>query len=289
MRTAKRERCVTSSNCLMGSDASFQGTHYFIAVQILSNAGTVNHRYYHDIESYYWVLLWILLRHTEHNLGQGQCEKIFKLDEGTISADTKWSWLSTPPYRAAATLIFKDNKPLTDLMLAFKALVKQQIELIGKGAEPVLTHDAVLEMFEHALDQEGWPTEDYVACYLLDAVQGSASGKEPRTAFPQPNFCANQPRPSPAPPIARNAFSLPPNPSRLPRKCRSDALLAQSILEGIVGLGTSSDSTASSPLTLPGPQEHDRNIGPSRRRKVAVPSTHRASPVMDPSGYSAYI
>ncbi len=263
----------------MGSDASFQGTHYFIAYEILCGAGTVIHRHYHDIESCYWVLLWIVLRHTEHNLGQEYCEKILYFASANHSAALKWSWITAPLVgRNVAALEFKDNQPLTGLMMAFKDLVKRQLVLIGTDSKPVLTYDAVLEIFEQALEQEGWPEEDYVAFYLLDAVQGSASGKQPPTVFPQPSLVANPYRLKLAPPIARNALSAPANAFRLPRKRGSSALIAESITKGTVVLGTSSDSTAPGPSTL---QERDRSIGPSKHRKVAVPS-HSAAPVMVP-------
>lgn len=47
-----------------------QGTTYFMAVELLiaqnDNLPTV-HSACHDLESFYWLLVWLILRHTDHD------------------------------------------------------------------------------------------------------------------------------------------------------------------------------------------------------------------------------
>lgn len=283
-RKERTVRCCAHRVCLLILMLSLQGTHYFIAHEILARSGgrSVIHRHYHDIESHYWVLLWIILRHTEHNLGQGYCDMVFTLASAGKSADAKMLWLIRRKSEEGYTLEIEDNKPLTDLMHAYKLLVKRNVVNLADEVDetPVLTHDAVLEIFDHALEQEGWPAKDYVACHLLNSTQDSASGAEPRSVFPQPGFVAFQPHP--AAPSGRNAISAPADPCRLGRKRSSSVLMEETIPEGAA---VSSDYATAGPSTLS--QERDRSVGPSKRLKVASPS-HSASAVMGPPPVPAH-
>lgn len=50
-----------------------QGTYHFMALALVNPLVTVAaHDYHHDLESFFWVLLWITLRHTEHDHENGK-------------------------------------------------------------------------------------------------------------------------------------------------------------------------------------------------------------------------
>ncbi|KAI0750186.1 hypothetical protein C8Q80DRAFT_1166504 [Daedaleopsis nitida] len=66
------------------------GTYFFIACQLLDRK-LIIHDARHDLESFFWVLIWVILRHTEHEHYRGDeaCGLYFKLGDADVSRGAK--------------------------------------------------------------------------------------------------------------------------------------------------------------------------------------------------------
>ncbi len=147
------------------------------------------HNVHHDIESFYWVFMWVILRHTAHTheLGHAACATYFKFGNDREIYHAKIGLLLDSSEEDIAV---KDNAPLSHLISAFTALVRNST-LGLRCAEPVpLTHDAVLALFEEALDMSGWPVDDAALPVTLpdtqtDVMLNKASGPKLSTDVPK--------------------------------------------------------------------------------------------------------
>ncbi|TBU56638.1 hypothetical protein BD310DRAFT_604670 [Dichomitus squalens] len=159
---------VALSELLVGDDDGGElkertGTFHFMSTRLV--AGTLAHSPYHDLQSFYWVLLWIVLRHTDHThpLGDKACPSIFQLgDENCVGA--KVIWLSSPK---CMDLSVRDNVPLTVLLREFGNLCLRKM---FQDNDP-LDYDEILAVFDKVLDSEEyrslWPTDDAPKPYKL--------------------------------------------------------------------------------------------------------------------------
>ena len=142
-----------------------------MAIRILENMALF-HDIPHDMESFYWVLLWVALRHTEHSRGQKRCEEIFVYGDDKLAGHQKWQWIDCLmnvilPGVEYCPLVFVNSEPLTFLLEEFRLLVKDQYM---RPSEDILTHDAVLALFDQALGLGGWSTQcDRIPCTLPDS------------------------------------------------------------------------------------------------------------------------
>ncbi|KAI0656414.1 hypothetical protein C8Q70DRAFT_921713 [Cubamyces menziesii] len=153
------------------------GTLYYMAVELLEKQDVI-HNTGHDLESFYWVLLWVVLRHTHCALngqeGEALCANVFVAGNAYRSAWGKTSWvqmsLRTP-------LVVQGNDPLTKLIADFNRLLFQSDgALMGALFGPQgpsaasLTYQSVLALFDAALAPEmKWPSNDWKRCSLLDS------------------------------------------------------------------------------------------------------------------------
>ncbi|KAI0706499.1 hypothetical protein C8Q76DRAFT_860643 [Earliella scabrosa] len=144
------------------------GTHYHIAIELLSSKTPVVHATRHDLESFHWVLLWILLRHASHNLGEAFWKTIF------VSGGSDWAGAAHKSF----WIICHDDEltlsanapPLTTLVEDFRELVK--VAYVDKTRS--LAYDSVLGIFRKAVETPGWPEDDFsVRCTLLDTTGGT--------------------------------------------------------------------------------------------------------------------
>ncbi|TFK88995.1 hypothetical protein K466DRAFT_546057 [Polyporus arcularius HHB13444] len=145
------------------------GTYYFMAVEILRSR--VVHGVHHDLESLYWVLVWIVLRHTVHNLSVTQAQGVFVFGIDRQSAGMKVEWVSSQ----VDEFEIPGNEPLTKLLRDMALLVIKSIGTKTSKPEP-LTHDAVIQLFDEALASPGWPEIDFVPCQWLDKSHASVPG-----------------------------------------------------------------------------------------------------------------
>ncbi|KAH9856229.1 hypothetical protein C2E23DRAFT_508200 [Lenzites betulinus] len=141
------------------------GTYYFIASDLLHPDAPVHfrvHAVHHDLESYIWVLLWIVLRHTAHThrKGTGACAALFRCADDMDAAVKKTAWICER-YKFGP-LVIKDNAPLTDLL---KTLHDAMFDALIGRVKCNLTYATVLGAFKTAIDRDDWPTHDGSLAY----------------------------------------------------------------------------------------------------------------------------
>ncbi|KAI9069096.1 hypothetical protein FKP32DRAFT_1600109 [Trametes sanguinea] len=123
----------------------------------------------HDIESFYWLLLWVVLRHTHCYRRQNEDGEAIRrrlrydpdVDDASLDVlcGSRIMWLDKP-----TELTVVDNKPLTVLIECFNELVavsrahRRYPEAVPKVE---VTYGAVLAAFDEALLMEGWPENDW--------------------------------------------------------------------------------------------------------------------------------
>ena len=116
------------------------------------------HGVHHDLESFYWVLLWIVLQYTDydHPAGQSAHSDIFK-HGAEASFTSKLVWLHGG---ARAKLSIRNNLPLTRLLKEFGDLCAHKV----LADVDLLDYDEVLEIFDRMLDSDEystqWPVDD---------------------------------------------------------------------------------------------------------------------------------
>ncbi len=169
----RKERTVSFSPVMRASQylpsLHWQGTYYFMAMEILD--GRVVHGVHHDLESLYWVLVWIVLRHTVHNLSVAQAQGVFIFGEDTDSVGKKFVWVN----KQVDKFDIPGNQPLVKLLRAMGDLVFKNYGTKFMKPEP-MTHDAVIQLFDEALASSGWPEIDFVPCQWLDKSHASVPG-----------------------------------------------------------------------------------------------------------------
>ena len=139
--------------------------------ELLAPPDPVVHDVRHDIHSFYWVLIWVVLRHTVHNMPRHRkgahpsetCARVFKQGSSEEAADAKRAWV----YHESKFLVITGNGPLTTLVKEFGAL------LGSNSGEPdvPLDHDGVLAVFDRALARQDWPkSKDGPVRYTLPTL-----------------------------------------------------------------------------------------------------------------------
>ncbi|KAI9069099.1 hypothetical protein FKP32DRAFT_1671659 [Trametes sanguinea] len=143
--------------------------YHFMAIPLLDFYADIPDDIVHDIESYYWVLLWVVLRHTRSHRhakedGEILCKKLFKAyydDDSACGAKIGWLLHKLP-------LTVLDNEPLSTLNHRFKMMVAfSQTDLFHPIPRARLTYSAVLEAFDEALAKDAWPKDDWKPYGLL--------------------------------------------------------------------------------------------------------------------------
>ncbi|KAI0648836.1 hypothetical protein C8Q79DRAFT_1007418 [Trametes meyenii] len=135
------------------------GTYYFMAVEMLKVPDII-HNTHHDLESFYWVLLWVVVRHTDHGQGTDICNAIFKYGNDWDSANAKKGWLDD------AVFDIPNNKPLSFLLKELTRLVQFNFPR-QNIPQTLLDYDSVLNIFNEALEMDSWPENDWKPCDLL--------------------------------------------------------------------------------------------------------------------------
>ncbi|KAH9940673.1 hypothetical protein B0H21DRAFT_824728 [Amylocystis lapponica] len=129
------------------------GTLLFMAIAFLNLKGEeVVHFVQHDLESFYWVLVWIVLRNTRytHPDSPTTCDMLFGGENECVCKGDKLEWISSRHF-----VDVKDNQPLTLLLLVLTRFVARAY---NKGK--ALTYESVLTMFENVLASDDWPKDD---------------------------------------------------------------------------------------------------------------------------------
>ncbi|KAH9910419.1 uncharacterized protein B0H18DRAFT_1130158, partial [Fomitopsis serialis] len=130
------------------------GTFYFMAVEVLR--GGVIHQARHDLESFFWLLVWLVFRHTRHNRSDPHAllRALFDGPSDFTCALMKIGFLGS-------SFAVHDNEPLSALLDEFSTLCEGNFhKRASKTAPSPLTYDAVLDIFDRALARTDWPEND---------------------------------------------------------------------------------------------------------------------------------
>ncbi|KAJ7043810.1 hypothetical protein C8F04DRAFT_1070472 [Mycena alexandri] len=159
------------------------GTLPFMAIQILDNenmaeSDRVSHQPCHDLESIYWLLVRMILRHTPHidPAGALACSQLFG-PTGTLSK-RGWSTLRTP---------INPQLPLFELVEGLQEQVSAQNRepKTGKyqmGLEPLpITYEAFRSIFDAELAAPGWPTNDAMIPFKVPSLKTASNQSEARS------------------------------------------------------------------------------------------------------------
>ena len=117
----------------------------------------ITHEARHDLESFYWLLVFILLRHTNHGhrLGKAAFGSLFTVVDWYIFGTTKWGWITNP----TVPLTIPGNAPLNELLEEFRVVLRGNLSQTPP-AERHVTHSRILALFDKALAAENWPKND---------------------------------------------------------------------------------------------------------------------------------
>ncbi|KAJ7717062.1 hypothetical protein DFH07DRAFT_346875 [Mycena maculata] len=158
------------------------GTFSFLAIQILGNT-EVPHNASHDLESVYWLLVWIILRHTTFpGRTPTACHELFDHDTTAAFALKKdWMHRQTP---------LDTTHPLYDVTEELRDRVAKQNPQVNPPAttrlsrarppqqQPTpavpLCHADVLEVFRLALEELEWPACDKAEHFIPPDTRKSA-------------------------------------------------------------------------------------------------------------------
>ncbi|KAI0729233.1 hypothetical protein C8Q72DRAFT_993433 [Fomitopsis betulina] len=159
------------------------GTLLFMAIEVLRTC--VAHEVHHDLESFFWLLIWVVFRHTAHSQSS-DCElflTLFGPQTAAGSAAAKYLFLAHLDQDHEWSV--PGNKPLNTLIAKFKVLVADQNPVRG-GTDPrapvYLTYESVLAIFNEALADSSWPTDDKALPFSLPKSMNSSQSENKNTA-----------------------------------------------------------------------------------------------------------
>ncbi|KAF7357583.1 Pkinase-fungal domain-containing protein [Mycena sanguinolenta] len=146
----------------------FTGTFPFVAIEMIDsfNAKTL-HGSHHDLESFYWLIIWMILRHTDHKHPNDElaCSKLF--DHST--SDVKRGWLMRKQ--------FTQDLPLFQLANALREQLLDQYPPESSRSKrreaENLTYENVLADFDQHLKSNAWPTDDKALPYIAPSADPS--------------------------------------------------------------------------------------------------------------------
>ncbi|KAJ6466297.1 hypothetical protein C8R45DRAFT_754839, partial [Mycena sanguinolenta] len=143
------DRAMTSEYTLPDKSLrDFTGTFPFVAIE-MNGISDESHGEHHDLESFYWLIIWMILRHTNHQHHHGDlaCTKLF---DSTVTAKRGWLQINE---------LGSLNSPLLQLAEKLRHLLLKQNPPQGPwNILPVkLTHENVLADFDQQLRSNAWP------------------------------------------------------------------------------------------------------------------------------------
>ncbi|KAJ7281814.1 hypothetical protein C8J57DRAFT_1298618 [Mycena rebaudengoi] len=154
------------------------GTFAFLALQLLRAAAdkrSITHTVEHDLESFYWLLVWIILRHNTnhgHPAGLLACHQLFDAATDFHAASQKGEWL-LEQLPMENTLLFSVVEALRDTLEHHYAYMHEQQKL-EKPAPLIrqrqrqqiekveITHAEWLGILDEALALDNWPKDPAV-------------------------------------------------------------------------------------------------------------------------------
>jgi len=134
-----------------------QGTWYYRAIDFLEDPDSITHNFRHDLEGFFWLLVWLVTAYTthDHHSGDLTAHWLFVGEDPVEAATRKKAWLTAK----INDLNVINNEPLTTLLRDFRNLCQLNLDNESQDYFP-LSYDAVLDVFEKALAMPGWPLDD---------------------------------------------------------------------------------------------------------------------------------
>ncbi|TFY59307.1 hypothetical protein EVJ58_g5850, partial [Rhodofomes roseus] len=153
------------------------GTLLYMAIEILCSY--VAHDVRHDLESVFWLLLCMVVRHTIHTSYPAYelYLDIFDAHTERASAKSKRSFLAGP-----MDWEVEGNKPLTTLIRKYKVLCLRNTPREESSNITPLTYESVLDLFDEALADMSWPKNDRALPFKIprDSNDSSAGSQTSR-------------------------------------------------------------------------------------------------------------
>ncbi len=112
--------------------------------------GQIPHGYYHDLESAYRVILRMILRHVEHNLGEDDCEVVLTYCGSNQTTVRMQQRLTLRKGVHGHNFTMTNNASITELMQEVKTLVRSHCDH-DNDAGPVSTYDVVHAIVDKVL------------------------------------------------------------------------------------------------------------------------------------------
>ncbi|KAF7299366.1 Pkinase-fungal domain-containing protein [Mycena indigotica] len=201
------DRMPINKTALKESLKRFTGTLPFMALDILRNAGNpgFGHKHYHDLESLFWVQMWMLFRYTEHcppdtyKAHGGPSSYFFGSGDGLRKRSLLYE---TVPLDGTGTenevpnnLPLKSGNALYDLCEALREeIIKQNPILLpkpvphtGRKARSVappltaertfLSHPLIEDIFDEYFQPDKiWPANDRALKFFKETVKSGGAG-----------------------------------------------------------------------------------------------------------------
>ena len=133
----------------------------------------------HDLESFFWVLLWVVLRHTRHTFSAPgehlQYIALFGADPATVDVDAEFGERKRDYLLGFINVITLNNRPLCGLLREFRLQCGRNIDSPVESRRD-MTHDEVLNIFDRALARDGWPKSGDGPCPFVDRREARPGG-----------------------------------------------------------------------------------------------------------------
>ena len=129
----------------------------------------IAHAICHDLEGFYWVLLWVVIRHVAHRhpLGNALCAKVFPNSDTVAAWGRKVEWFNME-FRHFSV---PENAPLLDLIYQLAGLVQK-----ARLRSVELDYDTFLAAFDQALAREDWPVNDAALPFKVPELRTNMMG-----------------------------------------------------------------------------------------------------------------
>ncbi|PFH44903.1 hypothetical protein AMATHDRAFT_72155 [Amanita thiersii Skay4041] len=124
------------------------------------------HKCEHDLESFIWVLFWLVLRHMDYFKTVWTCSRLFDEPDPLKAAYAKNGFL-TDQVADKIYVRVRHNRPLNTLL---QELVRRVLDVLP------LSHLNVLPLFESALRRLHWPENDTAKRFTVEEKSDFATG-----------------------------------------------------------------------------------------------------------------
>jgi hypothetical protein len=137
-----------------------------MAVEILDSTPHT-HAVCHDLESFYWIFVWIALRHLRHNHPDREFSlaKLFEGDDNghdeKAAADRKRLWLK------ADHLAINGNPPLSEILSDMTEICSRWVLESCEGQKEEDWYQEFLGIIEKGLQRTDWPKNDGATKLLI--------------------------------------------------------------------------------------------------------------------------